>query len=58
MKRKWRLNEEELKKLLLVSNVIIGAKLGATNETSKSIKRERTKVINKQHQANKESKQK
>lgn len=58
MSGKWRLNKDELKKLLLVSNVIIGAKLGATNETSESIERERTETINKQHQINKEAEQK
>lgn len=58
MNSKWRLNEEELKKLLLVGNVIIGAKLGARNEASESTKRERAQTINKQHTANKKTKSK
>lgn len=54
MKSKWVLNEQQLKELLLVSKVVIGAPIeqGEDNETSTCIKRKRTAFANKQHKTN------
>ena len=59
MDTKHRLLAEQLKKLLLVTNVVIGAQLEEENdnETSESFERQRVKDADQQHQANKIRKQ-
>lgn len=59
MDAKGRLTAEQLKKLLLVTNVVIGAPLREKdNEASQSFERQRTKDVNQQHKADKTRKQK
>lgn len=60
MDTKHRLTAEQLKRLLLVTNVVIGAPLKEEeeNETSKSFERQRIENATQQHKANKIRKQK
>lgn len=60
MNTKWRLSAEQLKKLLLVTNVVIGAPIEEENdnETSQSVKRQRIENADQQHKANKVRKSK
>ena len=60
MDTKHRLTADQLKKLLLVTNVVIGAPLEEENdnETSESFERQRVKNADQQHKADKVRKSK
>ena len=60
MRDKWELNEEQLKELLLVTNVIIGAPITeeSKDEASTCFERQRTTNCSQQHQADEVSAQK
>ena len=60
MDEKWRLTEDQLKKLLLVTNIVIGAPLTeeSKDEASTCFERQRTTNCSQQHQADEVSAQK
>ena len=60
MDDKWRLTEDQLKKLLLVTNVVIGAPLTeeSKDEASTCFERQGTTNCSQQHQADEVSAQK
>ncbi|MEZ7909805.1 MAG: hypothetical protein QMC26_16180 [Pseudomonadales bacterium] len=60
MDDKWRLTEDQLKKMLLVTNVVIGAPITgeSKDEASTCFERQRTTNCSQQHQADEVSAQK